>query len=156
MMTHERLLELVFYDPKTGLFYKRPNYDKSVGYKVNGYLQIKLDGKSYYSHRIAWFYINKVMPDKNIDHIDCNKSNNIYSNLRIADKSQNGQNRGMPFNNTSGYKGVVWHKQHKRWMAQIMDKGKYKYLGYYKTEKEAYEAYCAAAKSMHNTFHNLG
>lgn len=33
--------------------------------------------------------------------------------------------------NTSGIKGVVWHKRHEKWMARIKVNGKLKYLGYY-------------------------
>lgn len=74
-----------------------------------------------------------------IDHIDGNGLNNTRENLRIVTRRQNQQNKHTKM--TSKYPGVCWHKQAKRWVANITIKNKSKYLGVYKTEEEASEAY---------------
>ena len=75
--------------------------------------------------------------------------------LEIFVGSQNGQNRGKPMNNTSGFKGVSFHKQHKKYQAQIkIPEGKVKHLGYFITAKEASEEYQNAAKKYHGEFYN--
>ena len=83
-----------------------------------------------------------------IDHINSNTSDNRKGNLRTATKSQNGMNRDLQSNNTSGNTGVYWHKQISRWIAYITINGKYIYLGSFnkfedavKARKEAEEKY---------------
>ena len=46
-----------------------------------------------------------------IDHIDGNSKNNKIENLREATLSQNCQNQKIRNTNTSGTKGVWFHKQ---------------------------------------------
>lgn len=58
------------------------------------------------------------------DHIDRNKLNNQYHNLRICTRSQNTMNTGVHVDNTSGFKGVTWHKRKLGWQAQIRVNGK--------------------------------
>src|SRR3990167_6476682 len=67
-----------------------------------------------------------------VDHIDGNRLNNQYSNLRLASSSQNKINRGPRKDNRSGYKGVSWHKQRLKWTARIMADDKYQHLGLFK------------------------
>jgi hypothetical protein len=91
-----------------------------------------------------------------VDHINRNTLDNRRENLRLATQSQNQANRGKPSNNTSGYKGVRWHKTAKKWVAQIKFKKLYFYLGSFDKPEEAYAAYCAKAKELYGEFANLG
>lgn len=93
---------------------------------------------------------------RDIDHIDGNRRNNTRLNLRICSRAENQYNRGANSNNTSGYKGVYWKHDRKKWGACIRANDKRKYLGYFPTPEEAYAAYCKAASELHGEFANHG
>jgi len=86
------------------------------------------------------------------DHINMDTLDNRRANLRIAIHAQNQRNRGRNANNTSGYKGVYWNKQKKKWRAYIKVNGKQKYLGYFDDPIKAARAYDEAAKKHHKEF----
>lgn len=97
-------------------------------------------------------YILGVSNGEFVDHIDRNGLNNSRSNLRLATKQQNGWNRSMQANNTSGYKGVFYYRRYGKWQAKIACKGKQFYLGYFETPEEAASAYNNAAIELHGEF----
>lgn len=148
------------YDPETGFCYwknrtgkQRHLNDKPAGsQQKSGYLHIVLDGKYYYVHRIAWLLATGIWPDRNIDHINGNKADNRWCNLRLANQSQNVANSKKSKANTSGFKGVIWSKQHKSWLAQIMIRRKHIHLGSYATPEAASKAYQVAAKLHFKTY----
>jgi hypothetical protein len=76
--------------------------------------------------------------------------------MRKATHPDNGANRGMMANNTSGFKGVYFHKRRKTYYASARYEGKLHHLGYFSTAEEAHEAYCAGAKKLHGAFFNPG
>lgn len=119
---------------------------------VFGYWQIRINGKSYRAHRLAWFYIHGEWPKDQIDHIDGNKLNNRIDNLRKANNSENNRNVGLKKSNKSGYKGVSWNNREEKWQVFIKLKGKNKNLGYFKDVIEAHKAYCKAAKFYFGEF----
>ena len=87
-----------------------------------------------------------------VDHIDRDGLNNQKENLRIVTRSQNCINRSKFRNTTSKFKGVTWHKDNKKWLAQIrLNKKKY-YLGEFINEIDAAKAYNKAAKKLHNRY----
>lgn len=94
----------------------------------------------------------KLLPGEQVDHKDTNPHNNCRENLRLATASQNQCNKGKTARNTSGYKGVVYHKKLAKWQAQIQKDKRSYYLGTFETPEEAYEAYCTAAKQLHGDF----
>lgn len=85
------------------------------------------------------------------DHSDMDTLNNQRSNLRIATKEQNQQNRGKSSNNTSGYKGA-YRLNNGKYISQICVRGKLHYLGVFLTAKEANAAYTKAAQRMCGEF----
>lgn len=93
---------------------------------------------------------------KFVDHIDGNILNFCRSNLRICSKPENNRNQCIRKNNTSGFKGVCWHKASRKWMAHITGNGNYQYLGLFHTPEAAYAAYCEAALKQHGEFANFG
>ena len=89
------------------------------------------------------------------DHINGNGLDNRRKNLRVCTHQENVINSRKQKNNTSGYKGVGWEKRRKKWIARITKSGKNKYLGQFDTAKQAYAAYCEAAKELHKDFARL-
>ena len=75
-----------------------------------------------------------------VDHKDSDKSNNHRNNLRWCTYQQNGQNKKMSINNTSGCKGVTIHKNTGKYQASIRVNGVNKYIGVYETLGEAKQA----------------
>jgi hypothetical protein len=139
------------YDPETGVFYWRKKTSKKTvigkeagGKNVAGYIVIGIAGKIYYAHRLAWIYMTGNCPSQ-VDHADNVKTNNRWKNLRAATHQQNVLNAKRAKNNTSGRKGVTWHKAAKKWSASIFLNGKPNYLGLFNCPDEAHEAYMNAA-----------
>lgn len=122
-----------------------------------GYFTTGLYNKRYYNHRLVYAITHNLelnqLP-KHIDHIDRNKTNNNPSNLREATISQNIANTGVFKNNTCGLKGTRFHKQNKKWQAQITFQGKRYHLGYYSTKEEAHEVYKDTAYLYFGEFAN--
>lgn len=93
--------------------------------------------------------------NKQVDHIDGNGLNNQKCNLRIVTQQQNGWNRGTSGKNRSGYKGVCWLKQNRKWLAKIVVNYDAKSLGYFNSKKDAARAYNIAAKKYFGEFAKL-
>lgn len=154
-----RLKELLNYDSDTGIFTWKVNRHGSaaagtVAGSVNskGYRCIKIDGRLFQAHRIAWAMVHGEWPKRGIDHANRNRDENWIGNLRVATRSENSANSKKPAHNTSGLKGVTWHKQRQKWAAQIGVHGKNKHLGLFATPEEAHEAYKKAANDNFKEF----
>lgn len=155
MLTLERLVEVLKYDPATGTFVRisGPCAGKVAGtVQKNGYIRIRVDGKLYYGHRLAWLYMTGEWPNDEIDHVDMDRANNSFANLREASGSENKHNRRKYRNNTSGFKGVSWDKHNGRWLAYIGLNYKKRSIGLFKTPEEAAKAYHEAARKLHGDF----
>jgi len=144
MLTAERLRDVLNYDPETGVFTwrKRISIRIKVGSRAGrvnwkGYRMIGIDGALIMEHRLAWLYVYGEWPDRQIDHINRDKSDNRIANLRLATNSQNHINKGLQKNNTSGFKGVIWEPSLGKWRARIKINGKNKYLGVHRTREAA-------------------
>lgn len=161
LITHEFLLSILDYNPETGIFvWKVKTRTRDVGdvagFKIQlGYIYISIKGFSFGAHRLAWFYIYKVWPTKQIDHIDCNKSNNSISNLRIASSIQQARNKKRKSNGGSGYKGVSFNVNTGKYQAYITINGKQKHLGCFDNPQHAYAKYCVYAKKYFGKFARL-
>lgn len=104
-----------------------------------------------YLHR---FIMNP--PDgMHVDHINHDTLDNRKDNLRICSQSNNNKNQRIRCDNTSGYKGVTWDKQHKKWKSQISKNGKMKTIGMFDNKISAAIAYDAYAIEIFGEFANL-
>lgn len=120
------------------LFYKnkvRP-WRVAASNHSRGYLTASLNGKSWYVHRLVYFMHTGVIP-KQIDHINRIKTDNRIENLREATGSQNIANTKIRIDNTSGCKGVSWHKQFNKWRAYKTVNGVQKSLGLFEKKEDA-------------------
>lgn len=135
------------YDPMSGRFtWISPSGRGQVRPEVGtlnekGYRIIRVAGRLYRAHRLAWLYVYGKWPKEQIDHINGKKDDNRIANLRDVSGHINQQNRGRNLNNIALAKGVTWHKHNNGWTAQIMRNGKNYYLGTYQTIPEASAAY---------------
>lgn len=119
----------------------------------------RLNGKTptTYAHRIAYFLMVGPIPKgMELDHICRNRGCVNPSHLRLCTHSENLRNTGKMVTNTSGFKGVSWHRAERKWQARIMTHKKGITLGYFNTREEAYACYCKAAKELHGEFANVG
>jgi hypothetical protein len=100
----------------------------------------------------------EIMPcptNKEIDHEDGNGMNNTRNNLRIVNRSQNSMNKGKHRDNTSGFKGVYFHKLMRRWHVEIMVGGKKIHGGYHDTPALGAIEYNHLALKHHGEFAKL-
>lgn len=160
MLTAERLRELLHCDPETGIFTWLDTGRRGTGKQAGrendkGYIRIGVDGRIYQASRLAFLYMTGAVPPI-VDHRNTNPSDNRWNNLRAADTSKNNRNRSIDSKNTSGLKGVSWHKRDKRWRAYIYVDGKDVHLGYFDTAELAHAAYRRAADKHFGVFANYG
>lgn len=165
----EVLRQLLRYEPETGkLFWLPRTADncpspswfnaKYAGKEAltashnAGYLHGKISGRACLAHCVIWTIVTGFPATDDIDHEDMDKRNNRWGNLRIATRSQNGHNRGAPKNNTSGFKGVCWHKVARKWMSQITINRKRTILGMFNCKTAAAVAYIKASRSILGDF----
>lgn len=147
-MPSEKTLASILYDPSTGILTwttgrmagKRADHAQEGGYR-----RINLEGKWRRAHRVAWIVMTGVSPTLLIDHIDRDPSNNRWSNLRLADPTQNQANSIRP---SDTKKGVTYRRRTGRFIAQIRCYHKNLHLGVFDTEDEAHAAYMSAAKRL--------
>lgn len=126
----------------------RSYYAKHTTRRVNG----KQFGKKMHRVILQRMLGRSLTRSERVDHIDRNSLNNRRNNLRLATPSQNNSNSGLRSNNTSGFKGVTWNRDHQRWMAYVNCDGKRRHLGYFYTALEAALAYDLAACELHGEF----
>lgn len=120
--------------------------------RVSGdYREVGIQGKHYAEHRIIYFMHTGEQPEY-VDHRDGNPLNNVISNLRAATNSTNQANAKMRHDNTSGIKGVSWHKAKRKWRATITVNGKSKHLGLFDSIEEAKEVRERAAEQLFGDF----
>lgn len=124
-------------------------------YHKNGYAMrsYREDGK-YKKERMHRVVIDCPV-NMDVDHINGNKLDNRKSNLRIATRTQNNANKKMQRNNTSGYRGVNWSKQHNKWVAKIQFKRKCIHLGLFENKEDGALAYNKAALEYFGEFARL-
>ena len=109
-----------------------------------GYLYVHLhkDGSSSNKlvHRLVWETFNGIT-DLQVDHINSIKTDNSLNNLQELSNRDNSSKYQKTKSTSSIYTGVRWHKKNKKWEARILIDGIRKYLGSFKEEVDAHNAY---------------
>lgn len=155
--TAERVRALLEYNPNTGEFTHRVDRGNrragqpAGGINAEGRKTIAIDGVVYVGSRIAWLYMTGAWPQHQIDHIDTDKSNDRWVNLRDVPGVVNAQNIRKPQNREqkSKFLGARWCSTRQKWKAAIRVDRKEKWLGYFDTDQEASEAFIAAKRKYH-------
>ena len=143
MIKPEYLKECLEYNPETGdiIWKTRPRHHFSdhrawktwnsrwSGHQAGaiteyGYRRISINWRLYLAHRIAWAIMTGSFPEKEVDHIDHNRCNNSWDNLREVTRGENSKNQTISTKNSSGLTGVSWSKQKTKWRAVVCTKTK--------------------------------
>lgn len=153
------LRELFRYDPETGfLHWNKRRCGTVFGKKAGspdkkGYLKIKINDRLYLAHRVIWALHHGTDPlEHEVDHKDRNPSNNRIENLRLSMHGQNQANGKAYRNNKTGYRGVHFHKQHRKYAACINVDKRSMHLGLFATPEAAAQAYDRAALKYFGEF----
>lgn len=152
---HAALIDALAYDQASGVFTWRirPSQRTMLGtiagsIDTHGYRQIRYRRKMYLAHRLAWLFMTGDWPTMQIDHINGDRLDNRWTNLRQASHSVNSQNRRWPTKrNKSGVLGVF--RDGAKWRACIRVKGKTIGLGTFDSLDAAGNAYICAKRRLH-------
>lgn len=145
-ITQEELKEILFYEPSTGIFtwkVKRGNIragQVAGSIHAQGYIPIGINGKIYQAHQLAVLYMTGSWPKGGVDHINRNRSDNRWKNIRELSQQGNLRNQGLSSRNTSGITGVSWIARRGKWQAQIKVDRKQIGLGLYDNFVDAVQA----------------
>lgn len=150
MIDQELLLTTCHYNPITGVFkrtlkqswlgnwYSCESVPKSI--TAYGYLQMNFNGRPFAVHRLIFLYMNGMFPKEDVDHINGDRLDNRFENLRLVSRQDNLRNQGLRSDNTTGHMGVSYDKSRKQFHAYIgVGKGERRSLGYHTTLEKAVE-----------------
>lgn len=153
--TFEQFDEALAYNEETGvLSWKiRPSARTFPGDVIkakdtHGYVMFGFKNKTFLAHRVIWLLKTGEWPALTVDHINLDRADNRWLNLRAATKAQNCANQPARRTNRSGLKGAYWHKAASSWTACFRGK----YLGIYPTKEAAHAAYSEAAEKYFGEF----
>lgn len=161
-LTQDTLKEYLRYEPETGNFYRVKINPTARHIRVGdlagsddgqGYLKISLLGKRYSAHRLAFLYMTGKFP-RMVDHIDCNKSNNTWTNLREVTVAQNNYNRKVQANNKAGIKNVRWSPERNCWVVEFISNRKQVWVSTHKDLEDAKETAIKVRDSLQGEFAN--
>lgn len=152
-----RVRALFTYDPMTGSVTRRvrtsnrTHAGQTVGHiDSKGYLNVRVDGHTFKLHRVAWLCMTGAWPTNQIDHIDGDKQNNKWSNLRDVEPAANAQNKRTALStNVSGLLGVGYRRDTGRYWARITVGSKTISLGVHQSAEAAHAAYLSAKRKLH-------
>ena len=163
--------KLLRYEPETGRLFWLPRagvdgfdaqslsaFSQYVGKEAftasmsNGYKCGRIRRKTFLAHRVIWAIQTGAWPKEEIDHINMDKGDNRWGNLREATHAQNNQNKPIGAANTSGFKGVSWNNKAQKWQATIKLNTVMTHLGMFNDKTDAALAYQQASREMHGEF----
>lgn len=154
-LTKQRLLEKFSYNKECGTFHKRYRGTGAISEKpagsVNsdGYMKLCVDYEYYSVHRLVWLAELGELPKKSIDHINGNKIDNRFSNLRETDDSENSLNRFRSNKNKFGGLPLgVFPSRKGKFVAKLTVSGKCHNLGLFDSPTDAYDAYLKRKREM--------
>lgn len=142
-MTQEILKQLVTYNQLTGKFtVKKETSQRTLGTELGyansaGYVVFKLQGKMYKAHRLAFLYVRGYLPIE-VDHINHDRADNRWLNLREVTRRVNAKNKALQVNNSTGVTGVS--KVGARYKAHIQVNRNSIHLGYFMYLEDAVKA----------------
>lgn len=134
--------------PRNGFIMARKNQRCSQKINGRGYKLVTLKGRASQQHRIAWLLVKGRWPVGEIDHINGDKTDNRFFNLREVTCEEQCKNRPLRKDNKSGISGVFWLKKRRRWLVKANINRKGKTIGYFKDFFNA----CCARKSVENKY----
>lgn len=165
-MTQEELRALLEYEPDTGAF--RWKVDRRMGRtgkghliskagaiaggisKGTGYRQIVVLTKHYLEHRLAHFWMTGKWPEGQVDHINGNRQDNRWINLRDVPENINKQNlRRARSDSKTGIQGVNFNPRKNKFVARIRTGGHQQTIGYFDCAQAAHSAYLYAKRALH-------
>jgi hypothetical protein len=148
------MVSAIRYCPTTGQFNwkKRRNGVKkgACGWvDTSGYKRIQINGRKIQAHRLAFLLMGESLSDNDhVDHINGDKLDNRWKNLRRTNNRENHSNREI--HRQGKLVGASYDKTRNLWQAGIKVGYIRKHLGRFKTEQEAHEAYVKAKKELVN------
>ena len=141
LLTYDAATGHLYWKPRTGPGRNRTEAKPTAGCTSDdGYVKVNVGGKLHRAHRIIWLMVTGSWPKNTIDHINQDRSDNRWANLRAATRGENQQNHPVRRDNKSGYKGVFWHTSISKWWAYINKNGKRVTIGYFTDKNDAIAA----------------
>lgn len=144
-----RLRELLHYNPLSGEFRwlvrlgtRCPIGGVAGSLTKSGYISIRIDGRPYQAHRLAWLHMRGAWPLSQIDHKNGVRNDNRIDNLRDVDGATNSQNM-------RSIEGAWWHSRVGKWTAGLTVRNKKHHVGYFDSKEEARAAYIDAKRRLH-------
>ena len=165
-LSADEVRALLDYDQKTGIFRWRYNAARSKEWntrragkpagglnKTIGRIQVRIQDRGLYlASRLAWLYVTGEWPEHEIDHVNQDKTDDRFDNLRLASRIENMRNRKVHDDSRSGFLGVRWRKHHRKWEARISIAGKTVWHAYAESAQEAAALRREAALLIHGEF----
>lgn len=156
LITQDYVQSLLTYNPNTGELRnavdrntRAPKNALAGSLTTDGYISVQLCGKKYQAHRLIWLYVTGEWPQQEIDHINRNRSDNRWVNLRVVTRLENSRNTNGHTKSKSGVKGVAYVSSLKKWQVQMRVCGKTHYIGVYDTICEAANARADAERRLY-------
>lgn len=157
-LTFDYLIDHFSYDPDSGRFWRIKRYD-SWGKRVDcnnaitsknnrGYFWTNIGRRMFLVHRLIYLFMTGQHPTHEIDHINGDRLDNRWVNLRHVTPFENARNQGNRVDNTSGCRGVTLNINSNKWVARISHEGIRYSLGYFRTKEEAIEARKKAEREL--------
>jgi len=112
--------------------------------QINITITINKKHYTFLAHRLAWLYMTGEWPEKHIDHINGEATDNRFVNLRDVAHEENSKNLKIRYDNTSGFTGVNLHKIkykdkiYEYWLARIMVDYKNIKIGLFKNKQDGH------------------
>lgn len=138
MLTQKRLRDILHYDPQTGIFTfvkgRRKGKIAGAQHDARGLLKVSIDNRRHLLQRLAWLWMKGALPRWNVEHINGDRSDNRWANLRQGERDLKLEHRG-PLREPTDIKGV-WQVED-RFEAMVEIAGVTMNLGCFATAEEA-------------------